>query len=114
MEAIRGGVSRRKSVVCVGALVFVIFMVGCEFRKPTNAELKNSDRFKKEEAVGVANLIQYIKDKRTDPPTCFAYYWGSRGFYDGGPALATVACATIPPNLLLDARQENVHERHNF
>ena len=48
------------------------------------------------EATRVVGRIQYIKDGRTG--LCFAYYWG--GGYNGGPALTTVPCETIPLELL--------------
>lgn len=110
---------RRKILVyCIGVMtVFAIFIAGCEFRALTDAEKKSLDKFKKEEAAGVANSIRYIKDKRTNPPTCFAYYWGQRGVHSGGPALATINCSSIPPNLLVDDEEhghEKEYERHNF
>lgn len=39
----------------------------------------------------IAESIAYIRDKRTG--LCFAYMWG--GMANGGPALASVDCASV-------------------
>jgi hypothetical protein len=88
--------------VCIGILAFVF--AGCEDSK---------DRFVREEtkkeharhivANDIIGKIQYIKDPRTG--LCFAYFW--KGAVDGGPALATVPCEAIPPDLLITAEVES-------
>lgn len=45
----------------------------------------------------ISNLV-YIKDVRTG--ICFAYAWEGQG--NGGPALTSVQCDKIPPNLLTE------------
>ncbi len=54
------------------------------------------------EALQATSKIHYVKDQRTNPPQCFAYFWGG-GMY-GGPALATVPCESIPDSLLAVAK----------
>ncbi|OGN39995.1 MAG: hypothetical protein A2457_03785 [Candidatus Yanofskybacteria bacterium RIFOXYC2_FULL_44_13] len=53
-------------------------------------------------ADDVVRSIYYVQDPRTTPPTCFAHRSVSSQ-WTGGPALATVSCEAIPPNLLVIA-----------
>lgn len=55
--------------------------------------------------------ITYIKDSRANINLCFAYYWQSAqpaivvsSSYGRGPAIATVPCEAVPPELLIVAK----------
>ena len=88
---------RKILAVCVVALT-----LGCKNSETVRTQEENQ-RVQRRQANAneVVDSIQYIKDTRTG--LCFAYYWGGT-VIDGGPALATVPCEAIPPQLLTTAK----------
>ena len=66
------------------------------------AEADRGRRYRQNEANDAVRSILYVQDPRTTPPTCYAHR-KVEGQYDGGLALATVPCGSIPPNLLIVA-----------
>lgn len=86
-------------VMCVVLLVLLI--TGCGNPKVIRAQKEAQEvKYRQNKVNEVVCNIQYIKDPRTG--LCFAYYWG--GMANGGPALATVPCDSIPPHLLIVAK----------
>jgi len=87
------------AVMCIVALA--LFAIGCEEPEEARArEEVERAQWLQSNANKVIGDIQYIKDPRTG--LCFAYYWGDTNF--GGPALATVPCEAVPPELLTVAK----------
>ncbi len=89
--------------VCIGILI--LFSTGCKRAEEVRAKVRAQEENRREQilqanANEVVSDIQYIKDMRTG--LCFAYYWG--GMPEGGPALTTVPCEAIPPQLLKVAK----------
>ncbi|MDA2922550.1 hypothetical protein MYX07_04780 [Patescibacteria group bacterium AH-259-L07] len=83
------------AVMCVAILV--LFTVGCKKSEEIRAPEKNQ-RLERIQSIAnkVIGNIEYIKNPRTG--LCFTYHWG--GIASGGPALATVPCDSVPPELL--------------
>lgn len=82
-------------IVCAAAVALVVFAV--RMIEPTPEQVRQWNKANASRTANkVVGLITYIKDPRTD--LCFAYLWD--GESNGGPALATVPCTTVPPDLL--------------
>lgn len=82
------------AVVCVAIFTF---FVGCEESQEEHIRWENIKKtYRLNQASDMIHEIVYIKDSRTG--LCFAYGWG--GSANGGPALATVPCDAVPPELL--------------
>ena len=90
-----------RQILAVCVVVLALFAAGCEKSQEVRAQEENQ-RVQRLQANAneVVGSIQYIKDTRTG--LYFAYYWGGAG--NGGPALATVPCEAIPPQLLVIAK----------
>ena len=43
----------------------------------------------------ITSKITYIRDSRTNPPLCFAYYRDRGGMANSGPALTEVPCEAV-------------------
>ena len=84
------------SFVCV---ILLICLCGCS---PENSSVEQAKikTYQQNALTEVVSGIQYVKDPRTG--LCFAYYWG--GMAQGGPALASVPCESVPTNLLYTAK----------
>ncbi|TAL20478.1 hypothetical protein EPN90_00825 [Patescibacteria group bacterium] len=79
--------------------VFVAAVTTCQrLKKPevVRASAVDEQVQRAEHLRYTVGRIEYIKDARTN--VCFAYLWG--GGESGGPALATVSCEAIPPEML--------------
>lgn len=76
------------------AIIGLITLVSCA------VSLENERQESQRKANRTVSRFQYIKDPRTY--LCFAYFIREGG-YSGGPALATVPCEAIPPELLIIA-----------
>lgn len=87
----------KKILAVVSVVILALFAVGCEKAEEARARQENwRARHLQADANEVIGSIKYFKDTRTG--LCFAYYWGGGG--NGGPALATVPCEAVPPQLL--------------
>ena len=95
---------RQILAVCIMVVVVLaLFAAGCEKAETVSAQEKNQRVQRLQaDANEVVGSIQYIKDARTG--LCFAYYWYWGGAGNSGPALATVPCEAIPPQLLVVAK----------
>ncbi len=91
-----------KKIVALCIFIVVgLFAVGCRDPKVVSAQEQDQERQHLQYNVNnIVGNIHYIKDPRTG--LCFAYYWG--GAANGGPALTTVPCEAIPPELLITAK----------
>ena len=82
----------KRTIAFVSIVILTLFYVGCSNQYERNQRAL----YKAKQLQYVLHSIDYIKDTRTG--FCFAYHWGGSG--NGGPALATVPCETIPLELL--------------
>ncbi len=82
---------------CLGVILALLLILApaCVKNNPAEKQLEHSYELQ-EKANQVVSEIQYMKDPRTG--VCFAYYYWEG--YNGGPALATVPCDSIPSDLL--------------
>jgi hypothetical protein len=83
------------------AAILLFVVLGCTIEYERLKEVRESQRLERlqSKANEVVHGILYFKDPRTN--LCFAYYWGGGSF--GGPALTTVPCDLVPPELLIVA-----------
>lgn len=103
---------KRILAVVMNFIILILFTTACSDLGITESEESRARRERQEKEQrqkdlqltvnSVAGDILYIKDPRTD--ICFAYCW--HGFNNGGPALATVPCEAIPPELLIVALKD--------
>lgn len=89
-------------LVAISIALFICLIWYLRITAPTDKEIAQKAHQKAQKEAGqhlqytansTINKIQYIKDPRTN--ICFALYWNA-----GSPALATVSCDSIPPELL--------------
>ncbi|MFH1325842.1 MAG: hypothetical protein ABIH48_00025 [Candidatus Falkowbacteria bacterium] len=90
-----------KQIVVICFALALLVATGCDKAEEVRAreESQQLERIQ-QNANEVVGNIQYIKDSRTG--LCFAYCWV--GMANGGPALATVPCDSVPPELLTVAK----------